>query len=427
MIVDVPYRDGSIKLRLPENTKVVEPNNFAGGVEAGDSGALVRKAVAEPVGSPPLADFLDGARAVLVIVNDATRPTPTAAVLDIIGDILESHNAHFLVATGAHRAPTEDEYKQILGRAYGRFRNRTEAHDAKDRSSLMSFGSTRCGTPVFLNRMVAEADRIVVVGSVEPHYFAGYTGGRKAFLPGVAGYETIQANHKMALDARAHALELADNPVNQDMEDALDTIKAPVFSVMTVLDREQRLAACTAGEIKASFRQAAEAANAIFAVRMKSRVDVAISVARSPMDINLYQAQKAIDNGAMAVADGGTLILVASCWDGVGDKAYMELLGSASSPRDALAKIDLGYRLGYHKAAKIAQVADRIKILAYSELGADVLGKAFMTKIDSLQDAVDLAIAAAIAESVACRAGGAGVAILLDGTLTVPIVEETHE
>jgi len=451
MIVDVPYRGGSIKLRLPKNTSVVEPNNFTGG---DDAEALVRKAVVAPIGTPPLADFLDGAHAVLVIVNDATRPTPTAAVLDIIGDVLESHNARFLVATGAHRAPTEDEYRLILGRSYGRFRNRIEAHDAKDRNSLLSFGSTRCGTPVFLNKRVAEADRIVVIGSVEPHYFAGYTGGRKAFLPGVAGYETIQANHKMALDARAHALELAENPVNQDMEDALDTIKAPVFSVMTVLDREQRLAACTAGEIKASFRKATETANAIFAVRMKTRADVAISVARSPMDINLYQAQKAIDNGAMAVADGGTLILVASCWDGVGDKAYLELLGSASSPRDALAKIGLGYKLGYHKAAKIAQVADRIKILAYSELDADVLGKAFMTKIDSLQDAVDAAIAAAVAthkpgaahkfgaavidgaagcaDSVggadsADHAGDVTVAILLDGTLTVPIVEETHE
>ncbi|MCE5256434.1 MAG: nickel-dependent lactate racemase [Spirochaetaceae bacterium] len=410
MLINVPYRTGTVALRLPDKAQVIEPNDFAA---PGDTKKLVADAVMTPIDVPSLADFLAGTGNVLVIVNDATRPTPTAAVLDSIGDLIESHNAHFLVATGAHRAPTEDEYRLILGSNYDRFRSRTEAHNAKDTESLVNFGSTHGGTPVCLNRRVSEADRILVIGSVEPHYFAGYTGGRKAFLPGVAGYETIQANHKMALDPRAHSLELADNPVNLDMEDALNNIKAPIFSIMTVLDRNQRLAACMAGDIRTSFQKAAELANAVFVVKMLHCADIVISVARSPMDINLYQAQKAIDNGALAVADGGTLILVASCWDGIGDKAYIDLLGGASSPQDALAKIAEGYKLGYHKAAKIAQVASRIKILAYSDLGAAVLGKAFMMKIDSLQDAVDAAIAS--------RGNDASVAVLLDGTLTVPI------
>ena len=427
--VDIPYRDGFFPLKLPDDAELVEPNALdgalagLGGLAAlkgtGDSARdLVAAQVAKPIDAAPFDEFLQGATDLLVIVNDGTRPTPTSVVLDCIGDALESHNAHFLVATGAHRAPTEEEYRRIFGDKYIRFRGKTEAHNAKDAASLVSFGQTRSGTPVLLNKRVAEADRIIVIGSVEPHYFAGYTGGRKAFLPGVAGYATIEANHKLALDARAQSLALAENPVNQDMQDALKRIEVPVFAIMTVLNSEQELAVCTAGDIEASFAHAVEAANAIFAVKMRERADLVISVAREPMDINLYQAQKAIDNGAMAVADGGILVLVASCWDGVGDKAYMDLLGAASSPHEALEKIDAGYKLGYHKAAKIAQVAERIRLLAYSELSGSTLRQAFIGKIDTvaaLQEMVDIEVAK-----------GAHVAVLMDGTLTVPIVRENY-
>ncbi len=424
--VEIPYKGSFISLKLPDDAELVEPNALEGELaksqgtdNSGNSArALVAERVAKPSGVLPLGEFLQGAKNVLVIVNDGTRPTPTSVVLDCIGDLLESHNAHFLVATGAHRAPTEEEYGRILGGNYGRFRGRAEAHNAKNSASLVSFGTTRSGTPILLNKRVAEADRIVVIGSVEPHYFAGYTGGRKAFLPGVAGYETIEANHKMALDARAQSLALAENPVNQDMEDALGRIEAPVFAIMAVLNSEQELAVCTAGDIEVSFAQAVEAANAIFAVKMQERADLVISVARAPMDINLYQAQKAIDNGAMATADGGTLVLVASCWDGVGDKAYMELLGSASSPHEALEKIDAGYKLGYHKAAKMAQVAERIRLLAYSDLSTATLQQAFIEKIDTvaaLQQIIDSAVTT-----------GSHIAVLMDGTLTVPIIAEAH-
>jgi nickel-dependent lactate racemase len=412
MRIDLPYRNRKLGIELPDDTEIIEPNEKK---VPGSPAELIRQAIEKPLDSPNLDRFFDGAEHPLVIVNDGTRPTPTSAVLDIIGDRLAACGARFIVATGAHRAPTEDEYHFIFGKSYGRFRGKTEAHDARDKASLVFCGSTRAGTPLWLNRRVLEADRILVIGSVEPHYFAGYTGGRKAFLPGVAGYESIQANHKLALEPQAHSLALDENPVHRDLEDALSHIKAPVFSVMTVLDKGQQVVCCTAGDLRASFRAAVRAANEVFAVKLRRRFDVVISVARSPMDINLYQAQKAIDNGALAVADGGVLILVASCWDGIGDRAYLDLLGSASSPQDALDRIAAGYKLGYHKAAKIAEAAKRIRLVAYSELDGTTLKKAFIEKTDSLQKSVDTALAN--------RGPGAKVAILSDGTLTVPIVE----
>jgi nickel-dependent lactate racemase len=414
MKLRLPYLDRELELEIPDTRllAVVEPN------ETEDSGRspaeLVADAVGKPMDSPPLADFLAPAERLLVIVNDATRPTPTPAILDAIGDELEARDARFIVATGAHRGPTEDEYRQILGAHYERFRKRIEAHNSRDRANLVDLGRTRNGTPILLNRALIEADRVVATGSVEPHYFAGYTGGRKAFLPGVAGFETVEANHKLALDQRARALALADNPVSQDMDDALNLLTAHVFSVMTVLDKRQGLAGCFAGDIRSSFAAAAEKANAIFAVRLPAKADIVISLARHPMDIDLYQAQKAIDNGSLALADGGVLILVASCRDGVGDRAYLELLGSSSEPAEALRRIAEGYRLGYHKAAKIAQVASRAKLLAVSELDAATLRMAFIEKRGSAQEAFD--------EAVAAKGPGAKVAVLLDGTVTVPLI-----
>ena len=414
MRLGIPYLDRELELDIPKENllAVAEPNEAMG--EARTPGELVRNAVARPIGGPPIATFLAVSRRLLVIVNDATRPTPTSAILDAVGDELEARDARFLVATGAHRGPTEDEYRQILGRHYERFRSRIEAHDARDRANLVDLGRTRNGTPILLNRALLDADHVVATGSVEPHYFAGYTGGRKAFLPGVAGFETVEANHKLALDPRARALALADNPVSQDMDDALKLLTAHVFSIMTVLDKRQGLADCFAGDIRASFASAVEKANAIFAVRLPATADIVISVAKHPMDIDLYQAQKAIDNGSLALADGGVLILVASCRDGVGDRAYIELLGSSSGPAEAMARIKEGYRLGYHKAAKIAQVASRASMRAISELDAATLEKAFIAKRGSLQGALD--------EALAEKGPGARVTVLLDGTVTVPLI-----
>jgi nickel-dependent lactate racemase len=413
MRVDVPYLNEVVTIELPEGSLVVEPNDVE---PAADAVALVRAAVARPALAPSLSEFLapggESSGGTLVIVNDATRPTPTRAVLDAIAGELERADARFIVATGAHRAPTEEEYRQILGAHYERLRPLTTAHDARDPGSLVDLGRTRNGTPILLNRAVFEARRIVVVGSVEPHYFAGYTGGRKAFLPGVAGYATIEANHRLALDPRASALALDDNPVSQDMEDALRLIEKPIFSVMTVLDKHQALVACEAGDIRASFRAAVERANAIFAVGLPRRADIVVSVARFPMDIDLYQSQKAIENGALATADGGILILVASCRDGVGDTAFLELLGSSQSPAQALKRIGEGYRLGYHKAAKMAIAASRISLRAASELDEATLRKAFIAKRPSLPEA--------LREALAEKGPNARVAVLLDGTVTVP-------
>ena len=368
--------------------------------------------------------FLGSASSVLVIINDATRPTPTRAMLSALVPCFEKagisdDNLLLLVATGAHRPVKQDELDQLLGPFKQRLSPRLVSHEAKDEKSLARIGVTRNGTPILLNKLLFAYDRIVVTGSVEPHYFAGFTGGRKAFLPGIAGYETIVANHKLAVSDEARSLALEGNPVHEDMMDALCHIKAPVFSLMTVLDKEQNVVAATGGDIIESFEKAVAIARKVFCVPIPQKADIVVSIAKFPMDINLYQSQKAIDNGALAVKDGGTLILVSACREGIGDQEFADLLDSCSSPDEALQVIDKTYKLGYHKAAKMASVCKRMKVLAYTTLDDRQVASLFLEPVADLQAALDGAIAEARAKGIEKPS----VILLPDGCVTVPTLE----
>ncbi len=424
MIVKVPYLQTEIALDIPgENLLgIVEPNDIEA---AGAPREILDRALASPFGKDGkqdgvgLGEFLKGARSVLVIVNDPTRPTPTEAMLDALLPSLEGLELTVLVATGAHRAPTEREYAQILGRHHAALKGRIRTHDSRAEADLVELGTTRNGTPIVLNRLLFASDRIIATGSVEPHYFAGYTGGRKAFLPGVASFRTIEANHRLALSPMAASLVLEGNPVHADMIDALPLLKAPVFALMAVLDRNQNVAAATAGDIGGSFSAATVFARRIFCVSVPARADIVLSVARFPMDIDLYQGQKAIDNGAAAVADGGLLILVSSCRDGIGDKTYSDLLSRAKTPQEALELISGTYRLGYHKAAKMAALSLRARVAAKTEVDASTLRSMFIEPIEDLAQAVNDEIARVA--GVSKRA--ATVLVLTDGCVTVPEVK----
>ena len=172
-------------------------------------------------------------------MNDGTRPTPTCKVLDALAERMDLTKARYLVATGAHRAPTEEEYRFIFGKHYDLLRDRIHSHDAR-KDKCVFLGKSKNGTEMHINEMAVNADRLIIITSVEPHYFAGYTGGRKSFLPGVASFKTIEQNHLLAMKNEAQALVLDGNPVHEDMMDALSGIKGkPIFAIQVVLDRHQ--------------------------------------------------------------------------------------------------------------------------------------------------------------------------------------------
>jgi nickel-dependent lactate racemase len=408
--IEIPYGDSSETVELADRN--VEGVLYPNPVRSGDEQQVLRKAIENPINSPKLEEFLNGKKRILLIVNDATRPTPTARIMEIIYPLLKGKDFKILIATGAHRAPTEEEYDFIFGRLYQEIRDRIVVHDAK-KSECISIGKTRHGTEMRLNKLVIESDAIIPIGSVEPHYFAGYTGGRKSFLPGVASYDTITANHRLAISQDAQALRLKGNPVAEEMEDAEALfLKLNIFSIMTVLDSNHKTYAAAAGNLRDSFQALIKKADEVFCVPIKRQAEIVVTVATEPTDIDLYQSQKALDNGKYALKDGGIIILVSACRSGIGSQTFLDLLGSEKSCKAVIEKLNREYKLGYHKAGKMAEIGLRSQMWAVTPLDPETIRKAHMRPFRSVSEA--------LAEAFKEKGPDAKVIFIMDGGLTIP-------
>ena len=420
MQVDIPYEKEKIKVDVPEPCEILVPNE----VKIRNQNELIEKALKNPIEKESFEKFASQAKELLIIVNDATRPTPTSRILEYLAPALSSHpNVKFLIATGAHRSPTEEEYKFIFGKTYDTFKGQISAHDARKDKDMTYLGKSTNGTEMYINKMVSEIGNVVVIGSVEPHYFGGYTGGRKSFLPGVASYKTIEMNHKLALSDDACALALDGNPVNEDMVDAMKVLKdVNVFSIQTVLTGDHKLYDVTAGDLHKSFDAAIEQANEVFCVPLKEKGNIVLTAAPYPMDIDLYQSQKALDNGKLALEDDGIIILVSKCRDGVGDDAFLQLLCRAESPKKILDILGDEYKLGYHKAAKMAQIGVRAQMWAVTDLDDETIKKAQLKPYSDIQTAMDDAV-----KIIKAKGNQPRTVVMPSGSLTVPYIKSEHK
>lgn len=410
MKIDVPYgKDGHQHLNIPEANYLgtLRPNELP----HSDEDEELDQALESPIDAKSIEEFLEGGKDIVFIVNDGTRPTPTAAVLRHLTGHVDLSKVRFLIATGTHRAPTEDENRMIFGEMYDQLKSQVHAHDCRE-DRMVHLGTSNNGTEMHVNEMAVNADRLVIITSVEPHYFAGYTGGRKSFLPGVASFETIEQNHRMAMRKESQVMMLDGNPVHEDMMDAIDIVdNKMIFSIQVVLDRHQHIYNVAAGDLHASFRKAVRWANEVFSVPIKEKADVVISIARYPMDIDLYQSQKAIDNAKWALKRDGTLILVSKCRMGVGEGTFCEQMSLSKDPHRILANLDAEYKLGYHKAAKMAEIMTWARIFAVTDLDPSLIARINMTPFNDVQSAVDKALE---------NDPEAKVMVIMDGSVLVP-------
>ncbi|MCL2295811.1 MAG: nickel-dependent lactate racemase, partial [Methanomassiliicoccaceae archaeon] len=242
-----------------------------------------------------------------------------------------------------------------------------------------------------------------------------YTGGRKSFLPGVASYLTIETNHKLAMKKEAQSLVLKGNPVHEDMMDALEVVKGKeIFSIQMVLDRHQQIYKVASGSLNPAFDKAVEWANQVFSVPIPEKADVVISVAPYPMDVDLYQSQKALDNGKWALKEGGKIIMVSKCREGIGHPTFLTQLSSSKDPKQVLENLSKEYKLGYHKAAKMAEIAVWADIWAVTDLDPEMIRAANITPFPT----VDAAVKEALRQNPDAR-----VIVLMDGSVTIPRVE----
>lgn len=391
VMISVPYGDGMQHCRIPEK-------NFSGSlcpqvVAHGEPFQIIRNAISHSSGSCSFEQLVKSKK-LLVLVNDASRATPTGKVLDVMSQITSMETWTFLVATGSHQSSTEEELRSIFGRHYEKLQPRIFCHDSRKLPELIHMGTTSFGNSVLLNHQITKADGIITIGSVEPHYFAGFTGGRKVFLPGIAGLESITRNHQLALKPGVAPLALKGNPVHEEMDDVLDFIKIPVFSIQIVADSENHVLFASAGNMRQSFQSAVEFCHSVYTVESPGKADIVVAVATPPLDSSLYQAHKAIENTRGILKDGGILILVAPCKKGIGDNpGFVDILSQAASPAQAREMVRNDYILGYHKVARLAELMEKAELWTVSHLNETLLENIFFKGFGSLQQAVDKALA----------------------------------
>jgi nickel-dependent lactate racemase len=344
MTVRLAYGETGLDVDLPaQRTTVVEPT-YAD--PAADQREVLREALRRPVSGPPLRELLRPGQTVAISMCDGTRPQPrdlmVPAVLEVLEEVVRLEDVVVLVATGTHRGNTDEEIRAMLGAEVAE-RVRVVNHDARDDSSLVSLGRHGNGVPVFLNREWVEADVRITTGFVEPHFFAGFSGGPKLVAPGLAGLETVLTLHDAARigDPRATWAVCEGNPVHDDIRAVVAAVGRVDFALDVVLNRDQHIVAAFGGPVLEMHEVARAASQRLAMQPVPAAFDVVVTTnAGFPLDQNLYQAVKGMSAGMTVVKPGGTIVCAAECRDGFPDHgSYREVLASEPSPEALLATI----------------------------------------------------------------------------------------
>jgi nickel-dependent lactate racemase len=424
VVVRLAYGEDGLDVELPaQRTTVVEPTY----VEANaDQRGLLRDALRTPVAGPPLREIVQPGQTVAISMCDGTRPQPRhlmiPAVLEELDGIVDLGDVVVLVATGTHRGNTESEIRAMLGDAADSVR--VVNHDARDDSSLVWLGRHGNGVPVFLNRHWVEADVRITTGFVEPHFFAGFSGGPKMVAPGLAGLETVLTLHDAQRIGSPQATWgiCEGNPVHDDIRAVVAAVGNVDFGLDVVLNRDQQIVEAFAGTLP-QMHEAARAASQRLAMQaVPALFDVVVTTnAGYPLDQNLYQTVKGMSAGMTVVKRGGTIVCAAECRDGFPDHgSYREVLASESSPEALLATISAREKTipdqwQVQVQAKI-QAHARV-VVRSSYLSASDLASAHLGHTEDVAETVLRALHDAGPDSRVC--------VLPEGPQTIPFVAQT--
>lgn len=352
----------------------------------------VRWALKNPIDSAPLQQTVKPGQKVAIITSDISRPLPTWQILpDVLDALYEAgipaKDITLVFALGSHRKHTEEEMLHLTGP-----RGKEIRCVDSDASDYVRMGTTSRGTPVDITRIVAEADFRICLGNIEFHYFAGYSGGAKAIMPGVSTPEAIQINHKLMTSPKACTGRLAGNPIREDIEEA-GAICGIDYIVNVVLDEHKNIVYAVAGDVTSAHRNGCAYLDKMYRKPLKTPVDIVlVSQGGAPKDANLYQTQKALDNAKHAVKKGGTIILIGACPEGLGSTTFETWLTEAPSAHSMVERIGKEFQLGGHKAAAIGMVLENAQIDLVSEMDDDFVRSIFLNPQPSAQAALDAAL-----------------------------------
>lgn len=349
----------------------------------------ILNALKNPIGSSPLREIVKPGEKVAVIISDITRPCPNAKLLPYVIEELNQGGVSdqdiiIVSALGSHRPHQKEELRKLVGPVFDRVTCMDSYGD-----DFIEIGVSSRGTPFQVFRPVVEADCRVCLGNIDYHYFAGYSGGAKAIVPGVCTRATIQSNHQMMLNPGARVGVLENNPVREDMEEIVKFLSID-FILNVILDDHKVIMGAVAGHFQEAHRAGCKILDQAYRLPIEELADVVITSSGGfPKDINVYQAQKALDNARWAVKPGGIIILVAECGEGFGEKTFEKWLEEANAPEDIIKRIYQEFKLGGHKAAAIASMTSQYKIFLVSNLQETQVKKLFMKGFTSAQEALD--------------------------------------
>jgi lactate racemase len=411
------FEEGRLLL-LPEASNGLPdaPNALQAPLSDAELGALID----DPLDSQPLEDILSPGESVLVVVSDATRATGSAQVVNLLVRRLvqlgvSPRDLRIIFATGIHRPVTAGEKIELLTPFVAQ-RVRTLAHDALDEEACVNLGLTERGTPILLNRALFDHSHVVLTGAINFHYFAGFTGGRKSVCPGLAHARTIEATHLLALDAEGGGRRagvgpgrLDGNAVHEECERVAAEV-APSFVVNTVVDEAGRVVAAYAGDWRVAHRRACAEYADTHTVRVPAkRPLVVVSAGGAPYDVNLIQAHKALELASYACEEGGDIVLVAECSEGLGRADFLKWFDAPDS-RSLAARLRDSYQVNGQTAWSLLTKAERFRVHLVSNLPEEEVRRMRMRPART--------VGAALAEVGADRTGY----LLTRGATYLPVV-----
>lgn len=368
--VELPYGKRKLSFELPWSweAEVLRPNPIS---PAEDPVQEIRKSLENPLGAKKLENF-QGAASVAVAISDETRPVPNRLILPILLEKLTKmgipkSETTILIASGLHAPLPSSRFPNLLSPEILQ-QYRLLVHDAKA-PDLQALGTTARGTPVFVHPSFHRADLRIVVGLIDPHQFVGYTGGVKCAAVGLAGAQTIEANHSLLFHPQAAVGEIHTNPVRQDIEE-IGKLMGVHFVVNVVLDETNRLVKAFSGDPIEVEKVGSEFCHTVCEVQVSGEYDVVIaSPGGYPKDINVYQTQKGLAHATPLVRKGGDIILFAECPDGHGSETFYETMKKCHHPQEVIDRFKKEkFKMGAHKAFLWARFLAKAQVHLFSTL-----------------------------------------------------------
>ncbi|MGE4424616.1 MAG: nickel-dependent lactate racemase [Pseudodesulfovibrio sp.] len=415
MNISLGYGKGNLQATIDDAhvDAVLTPNDVP---VPDDESRLILSALRHPIGTGTITQTFGPGQSVCIVTSDITRPCPSykllPPLLEELGEAgVKNDDITIVFALGAHRRHTREEIEHLVGKDIA---SRYRCIDMDPEDVVLVGVSTR-GTPFEVFRPVAEASRRICLGNIEYHYFAGYSGGIKAIVPGVCSRRTIQANHAFMVDGKAATGNLIDNPVRDDLEALLEFL--PVDLILNVvLAPDKTVLHAVAGDCIQAHRAGCAFLDTLYRFPLKKAADIVlVTPGGFPKDLNIYQAQKALDNARYAVRQGGVIIWVAACPEGYGSEVFETWLNEARSPDDLIARVKARFQLGGHKAAAIAMAEKKADVYMVSELEDAVMENMFVTPCPDVETA--------LAKARARLGEDASIVIMPFGGSTLPAVE----